>query len=89
VRNQACPHVIGYSAGFPLSLDFGCNRAYSSPQLALWYGWVPSNVRKYGTEQGVSEQETLQNGMEEKSRKFVEPRRGDLLHAVSLIIYQA
>jgi phosphomethylpyrimidine synthase len=29
-------------------------------------------VRKYAAEQGVSEQEALQNGTEEKSKEFVE-----------------
>ncbi len=30
------------------------------------------DVRKYATEQGVSEQDALQKGMEEKSREFAE-----------------
>ena len=30
------------------------------------------DVRKYATEQGVSEEEALKRGMEEKSKEFVE-----------------
>jgi phosphomethylpyrimidine synthase len=30
------------------------------------------DVRKYAAEQGVSEQEALQKGMQEKSREFVD-----------------
>ena len=37
------------------------------------------DVRKYATEQGVSEQEALQKGMEEKSREFAE--KGSELYA--------
>ena len=33
---------------------------------------ITEDVRKYAAEQGVSEQEALQKGMEEKSREFVE-----------------
>jgi hypothetical protein len=36
-------------------------------------------VRKYAAEQGVSEQEALQKGMEEKSREFTE--KGSELYA--------
>lgn len=33
---------------------------------------ITEDVRKYAAEQGVSEQEALQKGMEEKSKEFVE-----------------
>ena len=33
---------------------------------------ITEDVRKYAAEQGVSEQEALQKGMEEKSREFQE-----------------
>ena len=33
---------------------------------------ITEDVRKYAAEQGVSEQEALQKGMEEKSREFTE-----------------
>ena len=37
------------------------------------------DVRKYAAEQGVSEEETLKKGMEEKSREFTE--KGSELYA--------
>jgi phosphomethylpyrimidine synthase len=33
---------------------------------------ITEDVRKYAAEQGVSEQDALEKGMEEKSREFVE-----------------
>lgn len=33
---------------------------------------MKTNVRKYAAEQGVSEEEALKKGMEEKSKEFVE-----------------
>ncbi len=33
---------------------------------------ITEDVRKYAAEQGVSEAEALEKGMEEKSREFVE-----------------
>jgi phosphomethylpyrimidine synthase len=33
---------------------------------------ITEDVRKYAAEQGVSEEEALKKGMEEKSREFVE-----------------
>jgi phosphomethylpyrimidine synthase len=33
---------------------------------------ITEDVRKYAAEQGVTEQEALEKGMEEKSREFVE-----------------
>ena len=33
---------------------------------------ITEDVRKYAAEQGVTEQEALDKGMEEKSREFVE-----------------
>jgi phosphomethylpyrimidine synthase len=33
---------------------------------------ITEDVRKYAAEQGVSDQEALQAGMEEKSREFAE-----------------
>jgi phosphomethylpyrimidine synthase len=33
---------------------------------------ITEDVRKYAAEQGVSEEEALQRGMEEKSKEFVE-----------------
>ena len=33
---------------------------------------ITEDVRKYAAEQGISEQEALQKGMEEKSKEFVE-----------------
>ena len=40
---------------------------------------ITEDVRKYAAEQGVSEQEALQKGMEEKSREFQE--KGAVLYA--------
>ncbi len=40
---------------------------------------ITKDVRKYAAEQGVSEQEALQKGMEEKSREFTE--KGSELYA--------
>jgi phosphomethylpyrimidine synthase len=40
---------------------------------------ITEGVRKYAAEQGVSEQEALQKGMEEKSREFTE--KGSELYA--------
>ena len=39
---------------------------------------ITEDVRKYAEEQGVSETEALQKGMEAKSREFVE--RGSEVH---------
>jgi phosphomethylpyrimidine synthase len=33
---------------------------------------ITEDVRKYAAEQGVTEQQALEKGMEEKSREFVE-----------------
>jgi phosphomethylpyrimidine synthase len=33
---------------------------------------ITEDVRKYAAEQGMSEQDALEKGMEEKSREFVE-----------------
>jgi phosphomethylpyrimidine synthase len=33
---------------------------------------ITEDVRKYAAEQGMSEQEALEKGLEEKSREFVE-----------------
>ena len=33
---------------------------------------ITEDVRKYAAEQGVSEEEALKKGMEEKSREFIE-----------------
>jgi phosphomethylpyrimidine synthase len=39
------------------------------------------DVRKYAAEQGVSEEETLKRGMEEKSKEFVErPFVASIIH---------
>ena len=40
---------------------------------------ITEDVRKYAADQGVSEQEALQEGMEEKSREFAE--KGSELYA--------
>jgi len=40
---------------------------------------ITEDVRKYAAEQGVSEQEALQKGMEEKSREFT--KKGSELYA--------
>ncbi len=40
---------------------------------------ITEDVRKYAAEQGVSEQEALQKGMEEKSREFTE--KGNEIYA--------
>jgi phosphomethylpyrimidine synthase len=40
---------------------------------------LTEDVRKYAAEQGVSEHEALQKGMEEKSREFTE--KGSWLYA--------
>ena len=40
---------------------------------------IVKDVRKYAAEQGVSEQEALQKGMERKSREFTE--KGSELYA--------
>jgi len=42
---------------------------------------ITEDVRRYAAEHGLSEQEALQKGMEEKSRQFVE--RGAELYAKS------
>ena len=40
---------------------------------------ITEDVRKYAVEQGVSEEEALQKGMEEKSREFTQ--KGSELYA--------
>ena len=40
---------------------------------------ITEDMRKYAADQGVSEQEALQEGMEEKSREFAE--KGSELYA--------
>ena len=40
---------------------------------------ITGDVRKYAAEQGIAEEEALKNGMEEKSRKFVE--KGNEIYA--------
>jgi phosphomethylpyrimidine synthase len=40
---------------------------------------ITEDVRKFAAEQGVSEQDALQRGMEEKSREFTE--KGSELYA--------
>jgi phosphomethylpyrimidine synthase len=40
---------------------------------------ITEDVRKYAAEQGISEQEALQKGMEEKSKEFAE--KGNEIYA--------
>jgi phosphomethylpyrimidine synthase len=45
---------------------------------------ITEDMRKYAAEKGVSEQEALQKGMEEKSRQFTEKGKRALREGVKL-----